>query len=335
MITPSARPHPAACSTPSTGRSGTIAAELGVHHDTVAARRRGRRASSTSALPRHGRRCSTRTRLRPQMTLERASAAPRHAPLRDDPGRAATRARSSSSAVTCARPPVAAPRRSSGSRRCPASRRRSTGALRQDRASARPSAPLSCFVHGAVVVARASTRASSLDQTLESFLRGHVAAFEALRRRAARRCSTTTSRASCSSAHGDAIRFHPRLLELAGHYHFAPKPCAPYRGNEKGKVERTIRYLRDSLLRRAPLPLRRRPQRAARRVARRRRARAARRPATPTSARVVDALAEERARLLPLPEHRLRVRRRARRRARARRRTSASTSTTTRSRTRS
>ena len=45
---------------------------------------------------------------------------------------------------------------------------------------------------------------------------------------------------------GDAVRFHPRLLELAGHYHFAPKPCAPYRGNEKGKVERTIRYLRDS-----------------------------------------------------------------------------------------
>ena len=43
---------------------------------------------------------------------------------------------------------------------------------------------------------------------------------------------------------GDHIRFHPRLLELAGHYHFAPQPCAPYRGNEKGKVERTIQYLR-------------------------------------------------------------------------------------------
>jgi transposase len=35
---------------------------------------------------------------------------------------------------------------------------------------------------------------------------------------------------------GDAIRFHPRLLDLAGHYHFAPRPCAPYRGNEKGKA---------------------------------------------------------------------------------------------------
>jgi transposase len=28
--------------------------------------------------------------------------------------------------------------------------------------------------------------------------------------------------------------------------HFAPKPCAPYRGNEKGKVERLIQFLRHS-----------------------------------------------------------------------------------------
>jgi hypothetical protein len=45
---------------------------------------------------------------------------------------------------------------------------------------------------------------------------------------------------------GSAIRFHPRLLELAGHYHFAPRPCAPGRANEKGKIERQIQYLRDA-----------------------------------------------------------------------------------------
>jgi hypothetical protein len=43
---------------------------------------------------------------------------------------------------------------------------------------------------------------------------------------------------------GSAIRFQPRLLELAGHYHFAPRPCTPGRGNEKGKIERQIQYLR-------------------------------------------------------------------------------------------
>jgi hypothetical protein len=36
------------------------------------------------------------------------------------------------------------------------------------------------------------------------------------------------------------------LLELAGHYHFSVRPCTPARGNEKGKVERQIRYLRDA-----------------------------------------------------------------------------------------
>jgi hypothetical protein len=43
-----------------------------------------------------------------------------------------------------------------------------------------------------------------------------------------------------------AIRFHPRLLELADYYGFDPRPVAPRRGNEKGRVERAIRYLRTS-----------------------------------------------------------------------------------------
>ena len=45
---------------------------------------------------------------------------------------------------------------------------------------------------------------------------------------------------------GDAIRFHPTLLELAAHYRFEPRPVAPARGNEKGRVERLIRFVRGS-----------------------------------------------------------------------------------------
>lgn len=45
---------------------------------------------------------------------------------------------------------------------------------------------------------------------------------------------------------GDAIRFNPRLLEFAGYYRFAPKPVAVARGNEKGRVERAIQYIRHS-----------------------------------------------------------------------------------------
>ena len=45
---------------------------------------------------------------------------------------------------------------------------------------------------------------------------------------------------------GDAIRFHPTLLEFAGHYRFEPRPVGIARGNEKGRVERAIRFNRDS-----------------------------------------------------------------------------------------
>jgi hypothetical protein len=45
---------------------------------------------------------------------------------------------------------------------------------------------------------------------------------------------------------GNQIQFNPRLLELSAHYHFAARPCQVRAGNEKGRVERAIRYVRDS-----------------------------------------------------------------------------------------
>jgi transposase len=46
--------------------------------------------------------------------------------------------------------------------------------------------------------------------------------------------------------HGDAIRFHPTLLAMSAHYRFEPRPVAVARGNEKGRVERAIRYIREA-----------------------------------------------------------------------------------------
>lgn len=43
----------------------------------------------------------------------------------------------------------------------------------------------------------------------------------------------------------DAIRFHPKMLELSAWYRFAARPVAVARGNEKGRVERAIRFIRD------------------------------------------------------------------------------------------
>ena len=102
--------------------------------------------------------------------------------------------------------------------------------------------PLSGFVM-VLSYSRAVWALFTLDQTLESFLRGHVEAFQAWPG-VARTLVYDNLRSAVLERHGSAIRFHPRLLELAGHYHFAPRPCTPGRGNEKGKIERQIQYLR-------------------------------------------------------------------------------------------
>jgi transposase len=45
--------------------------------------------------------------------------------------------------------------------------------------------------------------------------------------------------------HGDAVRFHPGLLEIAGALRVQPRLCRPRRPTDKGGVERANRYLHD------------------------------------------------------------------------------------------
>lgn len=45
--------------------------------------------------------------------------------------------------------------------------------------------------------------------------------------------------------HGDAVRFHSSLLELAGAMRVEPRVCGVRKPHEKGRVERAIRYLRE------------------------------------------------------------------------------------------
>jgi transposase len=83
------------------------------------------------------------------------------------------------------------------------------------------------------------------DQRLESFLCGHVHAFEHFGG-VPRLLQTDNLRSVVLERRGEQIRFHPRYLELAGHYCFQTRPCHVARGNEKGRVERSIRFLRES-----------------------------------------------------------------------------------------
>lgn len=84
-----------------------------------------------------------------------------------------------------------------------------------------------------------------LNQRMESFLHGHQAAFEAWGG-LPRILLYDNLKSAVLERHGDAIRFHPTLLALSEHYGFEPRPVAVARGNEKGRVERAIRYIRDS-----------------------------------------------------------------------------------------
>jgi transposase len=159
--------------------------------------------------------------------------------------------------------------------------------------------PLSAFVM-VLGWSRAIHVLFTLDQTMESFLRGHVMAFEYFGG-PARTLLYDNLKTAVLARQGEAIQFHPRLLELAGHYHFMPRPCAVARGNEKGRVERQIRFLRDRFFAARQFRdvedinaqfLRWRSEWAHARPC----------PGDPEKT-VAQALDEERPRLLPLPEH--------------------------------
>ena len=84
-----------------------------------------------------------------------------------------------------------------------------------------------------------------LNASLPNLIRGHVEAFRALGG-GTKIVLYDNMKSVVLERRADAIRFHPTLLELAAHYRFEPRPVAPARGNEKGRVERVIRFVRES-----------------------------------------------------------------------------------------
>jgi transposase len=78
-----------------------------------------------------------------------------------------------------------------------------------------------------------------------NFLRGHVGAFNAWGG-LSRVILYDNLKSAVLERQGQAIRFNPTLLEFAGYHHYEPRPVAVARGNEKGRVERAIRYIRDA-----------------------------------------------------------------------------------------
>ena len=137
-----------------------------------------------------------------------------------------------------------------------------------------------------------------LNAGMGSFLHGHVAAFTFFGA-VPRTALYDNLKSAVLDRVGDAIRFHPTLLELAAWYRFQPKPVAVARGNEKGRVERAIRFVRDRFFAARPFTdLEHLNAQALEWCA----TEAAERPCPEDRDRTVRAcFEEERSRLLPLP----------------------------------
>ena len=86
-----------------------------------------------------------------------------------------------------------------------------------------------------------------LHQDLQTLLRCHTAAFEALggvpEQILYDRMRTVFNREDPETSH---IVYNRTLVEFALHYGYLPKACKAYRAKTKGKVERPIRYVRES-----------------------------------------------------------------------------------------
>ena len=100
-------------------------------------------------------------------------------------------------------------------------------------------------VHAFVLVlcySRLLTVTFTFSQTLEAFLRCHSRRSPSWA--GAPECWYDNLATAVAERRGRLVRFHPRFLAYAGHHRFRPVACNVGKGNEKGRVEDAIKYLR-------------------------------------------------------------------------------------------
>ena len=139
-----------------------------------------------------------------------------------------------------------------------------------------------------------------LRQNLEAVVSCHVAAFAEFDGAPREILYDRMKTAVLGEDEDGQVRYHPMLLDVAAHYGFRPRACAPYRAKTKGKVERPFRYVREDFFLGSEFDnlahLNAEFDRWRREVANRRR--------HGTTRRVVEeAFNEERPQLRPLPGH--------------------------------
>lgn len=76
-----------------------------------------------------------------------------------------------------------------------------------------------------------------------AFLRGHLAAFQFFGG-VPRTVLHDNLKSAVLERRDGVVHFHPRYLDFADYYGFSPRACQPYRAQTKGKVERSVQYVR-------------------------------------------------------------------------------------------
>jgi transposase len=84
-----------------------------------------------------------------------------------------------------------------------------------------------------------------LHQDMQSVLRCHMAAFDALGGVPGEILYDRMKTAVIGEDPDGLVVYNRALLDLARHYGFQPRACKPYRAKTKGKVERPFRYIRE------------------------------------------------------------------------------------------
>lgn len=88
----------------------------------------------------------------------------------------------------------------------------------------------------------------TVSQTMEHFLAAHQHAFAAFHGCPARLMIDNLKSAVLQRVVGEAPVFNPRYLDFARHWGFAITPCNVSRGNEKGRVENGVGYVKKNFL---------------------------------------------------------------------------------------
>lgn len=88
----------------------------------------------------------------------------------------------------------------------------------------------------------------TLAQSMEQFFSCHQHALEFFGLVPARIMIDNLKTGVLHHRSGEPVQFNPRYLDFADHYGFKPVACAPRKGNQKGRVENGVGYIKKNFL---------------------------------------------------------------------------------------